>query len=167
MTVRRALAFALGVAVATSLLGLLAALAGRTLRTFGTWPYLVIALIPIATGLHLLGVVRLPISRLPDSGAYRHGGALAAGFLSALLLAPCGTPMLAAVLSYSAYMGKVASGTLLLFVYGIGLSTPLLLVGTASGVASARLARSSAMPWIERCSGVALVAVGLYLLWIS
>ena len=167
MTVRRALAFALGVAVATSLLGLLVALAGRTLRTFGTWPYVVIALIPIVTGLHLLGVVRLPLGRLPGSPAARHGGALAAGFLSALLLAPCGTPILAAVLSYAAYMGKVGSGTFLLFVYGVGLSTPLLLIGTASGAASARLAQSSAMPWIERCGGVALVAVGLYLLWIS
>ena len=167
MTVRRAFTFALGVAIATSLLGLLAALAGRTLRTFGTWPYFVIALIPIAAGLHLLGVVRLPLVRLQGSAAARQGGALAAGFLSALLLAPCGTPILAAVLSYAAYVGKVGAGTLLLFVYGIGLSTPLLLVGTASGAASAHLARSPAMPWIERASGIALVGAGLYLLWIA
>ena len=167
MTFRRAAAFALGVAVATALLGLLAAVAGRTLRTFGTWPYVVIAVIPIITGLHLLGVIRLPLGGLRNSAAARQGGALAAGFLSALLLAPCGTPILAAVLSYAAYVGKVGSGTLLLFVYGIGLSTPLLLVGTASGAASARLARSSAMAWIERGSGVALICFGLYLLWKS
>lgn len=165
MTLRRATAFALGVAIATSALGLLAALAGRTLRSFGTWPYLVIALIPIIAGLHLLGVVRLPLSWFRRSRAAQQSGALAAGFLAALLLAPCGTPILAAVLSYAAYVGSAATGTLLLFVYGVGLSVPLLLVGTVSGAASARLARSSAMVWIERASGVALIAMGLYLLW--
>jgi len=165
ITLRRATAFALGVATATSALGLLAALAGRTLRSFGTWPYFVIALIPIIAGLHLLGVVRLPLSWFRRSNAAQQSGALAAGFLAALLLAPCGTPILAAVLSYAAYVGSAATGTLLLFIYGVGLSMPLLLVGTASGAASARLARSSAMIWIERASGAALVAMGLYLLW--
>lgn len=165
MTLRRAMAFALGVAMATSALGLLAALAGRTLRSFGSWPSLLIALVPIMAGLHLLGVVRLPLSWFRRSSAARQSGALAAGFLAALLLAPCGTPILAAVLSYAAYVGSAATGTLLLFIYGLGLSTPLLLVGTVSGAASARLARSSAMVWIEHASGAALVAMGMILLW--
>lgn len=165
MTFRRATAFALGVAIATSALGLLAALAGRTLRSFGAWPYFVIALVPIIAGLHLLGVVRLPLGWFRGSSTARQTGALAAGFLAALLLAPCGTPILAAVLSYAAYVGTAIGGTLLLFVYGLGLSLPLLLVGTASGAASARLARSSTMLWVERVSGVALIGVGLYLLW--
>lgn len=165
MTFRRAAAFAVGVAIATSLLGLLAAIAGRTLRSFGSWPYVVIALIPIIAGLHLLGVVRLPLSVFRRSAFAQQGGALAAGFISALLLAPCGTPILAAVLSYAAYIGTVAGGTLLLFAYGVGLSLPLLLVGTASGAASARFARSVAMTWIERGGGVALIVMGLYLLW--
>lgn len=165
MTVRRAVAFALGIAIATSIMGLLAALAGRTLRSFGAWPWFVIAIIPIVAGLHLMGVVRLPLSRLQRSRAAQQTGALATGFIAALLLAPCGTPILAAVLSYAAYVGTAAGGTLLLFVYGVGLSLPLLLVGTASGAASARLARSSAMIWVERVSGVALIGMGLYLLW--
>lgn len=167
MTLRRAIAFSVGVATAMSSLGLLAALAGRTLRSFGTWPYVVIALIPIVTGLHLLGIIRLPIGFFRQSTAARNSHALAVGFLAALVLAPCGTPILAAVLSYVAYLGKVAAGTLLLFVYGIGLSTPLLLVGTASGAASARLVGSIAMTWIERVSGVALIALGFYLIWIA
>lgn len=166
-TFRRAAAFAIGIALATSVLGLLAAVAGRTLRTFGTWPYFVIALVPIAAGLHLLGVVRLPVSIIRGSPKAQQSGALAAGFLAALILAPCGTPILAAVLSYAAYVGTIATGTLLLFIYGIGMSVPILLVGTVSGAASARLARSAAMVWIERASGVALIAVGLYLLWIA
>lgn len=166
-TFRRAAAFGLGIALATSILGLLAAVAGRTLRSFGTWPYFVIALVPIVAGLHLLGVVRLPVSIFRGSPKAQQSGALAAGFLAALILAPCGTPILAAVLSYAAYVGTIATGTLLLFIYGIGMSVPLLLVGTASGAASARLARSTAMVWIERASGLALIGVGLYLLWIA
>ena len=165
MTFRRAVAFALGVAVATSLLGLLAAVAGRTLRSFGSWPYFVIALIPIIAGLHLMSVIRLPLSIFSRSTFAQQSGALAAGFISALLLAPCGTPILAAVLSYAAYVGTAAGGTLLLFVYGVGLSMPLLLVGTASGAASARFARSLAMLWMQRVSGVVLLFIGFYLLW--
>lgn len=165
MTFRRATAFAAGVAIATSALGLLAALAGRTLRSFGSWPYLIIALIPIIAGLHLIGAVRLPLSIFRRRPIAQQTGALAAGFVAALLLAPCGTPILAAVLSYAAYVGSAAAGTLLLFVYGVGLSLPLLVVGTASGAASARLARSSAMMWMERASGVALIVIGVYLVW--
>ena len=164
-TLRRATAFAVGVAISTSILGLLAALAGRTLRSFGTWPYLLIALIPIIAGLHLLGVVPLPLAWLHRSSTAQQSSALAAGFLAALLLAPCGTPVLAAVLSYAAYVGSTTTGTLLLFIYGLGLSVPLLLVGTASGAASARLARSPAMRWIERATGVILVLMGLNLVW--
>lgn len=126
-----------------------------------------IALVPIAAGLHLLGVIRLPLSIFQRSVNAQQSGALAAGFLAALILAPCGTPILAAVLSYAAYVGTIATGTLLLFIYGIGLSVPLLLVGTATGAVSVRLARSAAMVWIERTSGIALIGVGLYLLWIA
>ena len=165
VTFRRATAFALGVAVATSLLGLLAAIAGRTLRSFGSWPYVLIALIPIVAGLHLLGVVRLPFPELHRSAFAQQSGALVAGFVAALLLAPCGTPILAAVLSYAAYVGSLTVGSLLLFVYGAGLSLPLLLVGTATGAASARLADSPVMNWLARGSGAGLVAMGFYLLW--
>ena len=165
MTFRRAAAFALGVAIATSFLGLLAAVAGRTLRSLGSWPYFVIALIPIIAGLQLLDVVRLPLSFFRRSAFARQSGVFAAGFFAALLLAPCGTPILAAVLSYAAYVGTAIGGIVLLFAYGVGLSVPLLLVGTASGAASARLARSTAMIWIERASGVALICLGLYVMW--
>lgn len=164
-TFRRAVAFTMGTATATSLLGLLAAIAGRTMRSFGAWPFVLVALIPIAMGLHLLGVLRLRFAS-GISALHRVGGAFAIGFLAALLLAPCGTPILAAILAYVAYVGSAIGGAILLFVYGAGLSAPLLVAGTVGGAAVSRVQRIGGA-WIERSAGVTLVAFGLYLIWLA
>ena len=110
--------------------------------------------------------LRLPLGLFPKQ-AVRNGwlGAFGAGLLLALALTPCGTPVLASVLSYVAYKGSVAYGSLLLLLYGAGWGIPIVLVGTAAGRLTARLERSGYGMWTERISGTALVALGLLLLW--
>lgn len=108
---RRVLAFVLGAASATSVLGLFAALAGRVMGQLGTPARYVIAAIPIVMGLHLVGVLRLPFSsvssRLIPSNLL---GPFGCGFLVSVAITPCSTPVLAAVLSYVAYKGSALYG---------------------------------------------------------
>lgn len=160
-----AAAFVLGTATTTTVLGVLAAAAGYAISVLGRGPRYALALIPIVVGLHLLGWLRLP---LPSrSTGWRTGGLVAAfvaGLVLSLVVGSCGTPILAAILSYAAFKGSLAFGGLLLFTYGVGNGLPLLVVGTGVGELTRRFGSGRAQAWIQRLSGVLLVGLGFYLL---
>jgi cytochrome c biogenesis protein CcdA len=161
-------AFALGIALATTLLGVLAAAAGRVMTGVGGWSRYVIAAVPLVMAMHVLGWIRLPI---PMASRNPNGRGVASSFLAGLLLSlvlvPCGTPLLASVLSYAAYEGSVPYGGMLLFLYGIGAALPVLVVATTAGGLAARLDGNGWRPWVDRVTGAVLLALGLYLLWIA
>ena len=159
----RSAAFVAGIAMATTMLGILAAWVGRTLAGFGGWVAALIGLVPVLVGLHFLGIIRLPLPRpVTQKGATGVIGAFVTGLLFALVLAPCGTPVLAAVLSYAALTGNVAAGGLLLFAYGLGTGLPVLAVGTVASSLAARLDGSGLRRWVDRITGVALIAMGVF-----
>ena len=164
--IKSSAAFVAGVAVATALLGVLAALAGRALTGVSGWASYVIALVPLVMGLHLLGWMKVP---LPALGATTRGttllGSFASGMLLSLVLAPCGTPVLASVLSFAAYKQSVAYGGTLLLAYGLGVGLPILVLGTAAGSLARRFDRLGWRRWVDRGAGVALLALGFFLLW--
>ncbi len=165
-TFSRALLFMLGTATATTILGIVAALAGHVMTNLGGWVRYAVALVPLVMGAHVLGLVRLPIPKGIANGK-RQGllGAYVGGLLLSLVIGPCGTPALAAILSYAAYKGSVLYGGLLLFAYGCGNGLPLLAVGLTAGGLAARLRDALWLRWIERGSGAILVGLGVYLLW--
>lgn len=159
-------ALALGLATATTLLGVLAAIGGRTMTTLsGAWAYAIAAVLLVA-GAHLLGLFRLPALRAPSlPGARGIGTAFLAGLLLALVFGPCGTPLLAGILSYVAFTGSPAYGGALLFVYGIGVAIPVVLLGASAARLAARLERNGGRVWVDRATGALLVAMGLYVIW--
>lgn len=160
----RAAAFVAGTALATTGLGVVAALAGHAATTLGRGPRYALAFVPIIAGLHLLGGLRLPLPSATRSGqAATTLAAFVTGLFLSLVIGSCGTPVLAAILSYAAYQGSILFGALLLFVYGVGNGVPLLLLGTGAGTLTARLS-DSAHVWIDRISGALLVGLGFYLL---
>lgn len=158
-----AAALVAGTAFATTLMGLLAALAGHAVVAFGRWPRYALAFVPLVMGVHLIGWVRLP---MPTAGGpSRRVGfttTFAAGFLLALLVGSCGTPVLAAILAYAAYQGKLLFGATLLSAYGLGTGLPLL----ATGIGADELTRraGTAAPRLERGTGLALLGLGFYLI---
>jgi cytochrome c-type biogenesis protein len=161
-------AFVAGIATATALLGMAAALAGRALSGLGGWAPYLIAVVPIAMGIHLLGWIRIPLPSFSGTiGAGGILGAFATGLLLSLVIAPCGTPVLASVLSFAAYKQSVAYGAALLFAYGIGVGLPILVLGAAASGLARRLDRLGWRVWVDRLSGGALVALGFYLLWVA
>lgn len=158
-----AVAFVLGVALAIALLGSLAAYIGHIAVMSGPIRD-AIAFIPIVMGVHLIGWIRLPML---TPKAFRPGvsGAFGAGLLLSLVIGPCGTPVLASVLSYAAYKQSFVYGGILLFLYGIGDGLPLMLVGTAAGGVLKRLDCSRFGNWINPIVGILLILLGFYLLW--
>lgn len=159
-------AFVAGVATATATLGILAAVAGRALTGLSGWASYLIALVPLVMGMHLLGWMKVPLPAV--RGTPRRArvlGSFASGLLLSLVLAPCGTPVLASVLSFAAYERSIAYGGALLFAYGLGVGLPMLVLGTAAGTLARRFDRLGWRAWVDRGAGVALLALGFYLLW--
>lgn len=124
-----------------------------------------IAAVPLLAGIHLVGWLRLPMPA--PASASRGGGAFAAllaGLLLSLVVGSCGTPVLAAILAYTAHRANLLFGAALLFSYGLGSGLPFLLVGTGTGEIVKRLASGSRQRWTEQGAGVLLLALGFYLL---
>jgi len=167
------LAFAVGLAVTFMLLGVVASLVGGLIGgTSRVW-YYVVAGVCLLLGLSMLGAFGLP--EVPGMGRLRErirlrglSGALALGLVSGLVASQCATPVLAAILSYvMSRPGSLLYGAALLFVYALGRGVPIVLAGTFTGALKQLQALGRWSPIIERASGVVIIGVGLYFLWIA
>ncbi len=161
--------FILGGSVVTTILGIVSGLAGVVFGRVGTWPFYIVSAVPIIFGLYLLKVIhfRLPTFSGFDMKAHGPIGAFFMGGLLGIVITPCATPILAGLLSYVATTGNPTWGGLLLFIYGIGIGIPIILVGTAFASVIARLSSEKSRRWADYISGALLIGVGLYLIWIA
>lgn len=165
-------AFALGLAITFMLLGVIAALLGAWIGSGSRWWYYLVAAICFVIGLHMLGVLHfdLPMlfgglrERIPFKGI---PGALALGLVSGLVASQCATPVLAAILTYVMAEGALAYGATLLFIYALGRGVPVVLAGTFTGALKSMQSLGRWSPVIEKASGVIVLAVGFYFLWIA
>lgn len=99
------------------------------------------------------------------SNKQKGGNLLGVGFmgaLSALIIGPCGGPMLIAMLAYAAGIGTVGEGFVALFAFGNGMGLPLLAVGLLGGELLPRA--GNWMNIIKATAGVILLAVALVFL---
>lgn len=166
------LTFAVGLALTFMLLGVVAALIGIVMGLASTWWYYLVAAVCIVIGLNMLGAVPLhmpawfedPRQRIKLKGL---PGALALGLVSGLVASQCATPVLAAILTYVMAEAALVYGASLLFVYALGRGVPVVLAGTFAGALKQMLAMGRWSTAIERVSGVLLIAVGGYFLWIA
>lgn len=166
------LAFAVGLALTFMLLGVFAALIGGLVGAATTWWYYLVAVICFLIGLNLLGVLQINLPLALGGLRERIGlkgipGALALGLVSGLVASQCATPVLAAILTYVMAKGALLYGAALLFVYALGRGVPVVLAGTFTGVLKSfqKLGRWSGL--IEKASGILVIGVGLYFLWIA
>lgn len=166
------LAFAIGLALTFMLLGVAAALIGGLIGASTRWWYYLVAVVCFIIGLKMLGALNIQLPLWFSSIRERIGlkgipGALALGLVSGLVASQCATPVLAAILTYVMAKGALLYGAALLFVYALGRGVPVVLAGTFTGALKSfqKLGRWSDV--IEKVSGVIVIGVGLYFLWIA
>jgi cytochrome c-type biogenesis protein len=168
-TVGLTLTYAAGLAFFYALLGLLAGLTGTLFGTVSAspWARLAIGNLLLIFALAMLDVipVRVP-RRLMEWAGRRGGGTYGAVFVlgatSGIVAAPCGAPAFAVVLTWVAATRAGAMGFLYLFVFSLGMTALLVVVGLFSG-ALTRLPRSGAwMLWIKRAAAVIMLGVAQY-----
>jgi cytochrome c-type biogenesis protein len=163
------LTYVAGLALLYATLGLIAGMTGTLFGTVSAspWARLVIGNLLLIFGLAMLDV--FPVSaprRLTAWAASLGGGSYPGVFLlgatSGVVAAPCGAPAFAAVLTWVSTTGSALLGFVYLFVFSLGMTALLVLVGVFSG-AVARLPRSGGwMLWIKRLAAVILIAMAQY-----
>jgi len=165
-------AYVTGLSLTYALLGLVAGLTGTLFGSISSnpWLYLLLANLLVGFGLMLLDAVPVPLpQRLLQRAAMlegrgRVGGTFLMGAASGLVAAPCGAPVMAAVLTWVASTRDPVLGFFYLFVFSLGMSTLLALVGLAVGGA-VRLPRPGPwMTWVKRGFAVILFGVAEYYL---
>jgi len=164
--------FVVGLSITFVLLGLLAAAVGALFGWMGKVWYYVVAAVCILIGLELMGLIQVPVptlfARQRDSVRSRGlVGALLLGLISGLVSSQCATPVLVAILTYVMAKGALAYGAILLFIYALGRGVPIVAAGTFAGLARNLSAMGRWTSLLEKASGVLVVAVGLYFLWIA
>ena len=138
------LSYVLSMAITYAIIGAIIAKIGSNLQVQLQSPWAIggFSLIFILLALSMFGLydLRLPsawqtkLSSVSHSKAYgSYLGAAIMGCLSTLILSPCVTAPLIGALSYIAQTGDVSRGSLALFFLGLGMGTPLLIIGTSAG----------------------------------
>ncbi|MGB1408589.1 protein-disulfide reductase DsbD [Alloalcanivorax venustensis] len=90
------------------------------------------------------------------------GGAVLMGVISALVVSPCVTPILAGALLYVAGTGDAVTGAASLFALALGMGVPLIIFGTGGGHFLPRAGQW--MEDIKRFFGVVMLGVAIWLL---
>ncbi|MDX1498031.1 MAG: protein-disulfide reductase DsbD, partial [Salinisphaeraceae bacterium] len=138
------LAYVLAMATAYALFGAIAGLFGHNLQAALQAPMVLIGFsaLFVALALSMFGLYKLQLpnalqNRLTEISAKQRGGTLAGaaimGFLAALIVGPCVAPPLAGALLYIGQTGDPIRGGTALFSMGLGMGTPLIILGTLEG----------------------------------
>jgi len=161
--------YVLGLALVYAMLGLLAGLTGTLFGTVSSnrWAYLAFGNLLLLAALAMLDVIPVAAPRRVVQWAGQLGGgspgaALLLGATSGLVAAPCGAPAFAAVLTWVAASRSAVWGFVYLFVFSLGMTALLVVVGLTSG-SLASLPRSGRwMVWIKRVGAVIMLAMSQY-----
>lgn len=163
------LVFVLGLAITFTALGMVAALAGKLYGNVSSVWNWVVAAMCLVMGLHLTGLVTVPIPSLGGRVQPKTRGlvgALVLGLLFGLVSAPCAAPILVVLLTHIAGSGaSVPWGGVLLLVYALGHSVLILVAGTSMGAARALIENKKAtrvLGVLRTVAGGVIVLVGGY-----
>ncbi len=168
----RTFAYVIGLALAYASLGLFAGLTGTLFGGISTNPWLMVAManLLIAFALMMLDVFPVAVPRRWMEFAARAGdrgglaGTFAMGAASGLVAAPCGAPVMAALLTWVSTTKSAALGFTYLFVFSLGMCALLAVVGLAAGGA-VTLPRSGAwMISVKKVFALLMLATAQYYL---
>jgi cytochrome c-type biogenesis protein len=164
--------FALGILLSIAFVGIITATAGRILGDVGRWTNYVVAGVFFVVGLHLVGVIPMPLNGPGNIGMKMRGmmAAFVLGLIFGIALGPCTFAYMAPVLatSFKVARNSMPLGLGLLLVYGIGHCSVIVAAGTATNYVQRFLNWNQESKGVERLKvicGIMVLAGGLYLIY--
>jgi len=164
------LAYVTGMALTFSALGLFASLTGKIFGLISSHPitYIIVGVVIFLFGLAMLDVFPLILPnfiRLPKSKKGGYFPAFILGLASGLIVGPCLTPALGAILAYLATKQNILYGASLLFVFAYGMGVIFILIGTFSGLFLRIPKLNKWMVYIKKFIGVIIIITGIYFIF--
>ena len=158
-------AFSLGMLIALTVVGLLAAWGGRVLLGVGLTRWL--PLLTLVMGLNMLGLIRWKALRWlggPGGAASGPADAFWLGVPFGLATSPCVLPILITVLVIAATQGSVIFGLIGMIAFALGRSVPVLLLGLFSDQVLALPSVQQLTPYLRQVAGGLIIVLSLYFL---
>jgi thiol:disulfide interchange protein DsbD len=163
------LTYVLGLSLFYAILGLIAGLTGQLFGSVASnkWVLLAVGNVLLICGLVMLDVISVgaPQRLLAWAGTLgggSYGAVLLLGATSGIVAAPCGAPAFAAVLTWVATTKSGVLGFVYLFVFSLGMTAVLVVVGLFSGSIAALPKAGAWMATIKRVAGIILLAMAEY-----
>jgi thiol:disulfide interchange protein DsbD len=162
-----AILYVLGLAATFTLVGLAAALAGRSMglvlqHPVGVLGVVAVLAIMVASSFGAFEI-RLPSGAMARLGARRGlAGSLFMGMVMGLVASPCVGPFLIALITFVAAKGSPALGALSFFVTGLGLGIPYIFLGLFTGLINRFPHGGAWLIWTKRLMGLMLAGLILY-----
>jgi len=166
------LTFVIGSAVTFTVLGVIAATAGRLMGNSADWWYIVLGILMILMALQTWGIFEIIPSSYLLSKNTKKGfiGAFIAGFLGGIFSSPCSTPVLIALLAIVASKGSLLWGILLLLIYSAGHGILAIVAGTSVGFVQ-KLSKSEkygkASSFLKVIMGSVILLIGFYMFYLG
>ncbi|MCM8780809.1 MAG: sulfite exporter TauE/SafE family protein [Candidatus Omnitrophica bacterium] len=164
------LIYVTGIAITYSILGLAASLTGKLFGFISSYPltYILVGGVIIFFGLAMLDLFGLSLPGLFKVLPLKRKGYISIfllGLTSGLVIGPCTTPALAAILVYLTTRQNIVYGMTLLFVFAYGMSVILILVGTFSSLIVSLPRSGRWMIYIKKLCGMIILVGGLYFIF--
>lgn len=166
------LSYTMGIATTFASLGLISAYTGMIFGSIMANPFVIIGivlmLIYLALSMFDIVQMRMPKALSSNMLSSSNGGSFLSAFFfgaaSGIVASPCSSPALLMLLSLTTTIGNPYFGFILLFTFGIGLSIPLLIIGTFSSSLSMLPQAGMWMVEIKHFFGFLLLGMCLYFL---
>ncbi len=163
------LCYVLGLALVYASLGLVAGLTGTLFGTISSnpWAYLAFGNLLLLAALAMLDVIPVSapqrlVAWASRLGADSLGGAFLMGATSGLVAAPCGAPAFTVVLTWVAASQSAVWGFISLFVFSLGMTALLVVVGLFSGAIAALPRSGMWLGWVKRIAAIIILAMAEY-----
>ena len=159
-----------GMAITYSFLGILAVLTGSIFGKFSSSPLvnLIAGMVILIFGLSMFDLFNFNFSSHPRLPAFKRGNyisALVLGLVSGLMISPCLTPILGAILAYLSTTKNIFYGGFLLLSFSYGMGLIFILIGTF-GVSFTGLPKSGNwMVAIKKVCAAILILAGAYFIF--
>ena len=161
--IRESLIFTLMRAFILALVGLTAAFIGSKFITIQARLFIILGAIYIILGILAIINMYSPIFKIDINLAkyVKHKGAISLGLIFGLVIPACAIALVIALTGRALVVGNLFDGFLSLFVFGLALSSPLVVISCfekSNKIIQKFAAKAKSWPWL---TGVVLILVGV------
>jgi cytochrome c-type biogenesis protein len=167
----RPLAIVLGLSISFTSMGIITSIFGATLTAYLGYLNIFAEILLITMGIALLFDLNLfnvfgNFSSLANNKREGLFGGLLLGLSLGIVWLPCVGSVLGSILTMVAVSGKVAYGALMLFIYSIGFSIPMLFVAYSASYSSSKIQNVSKYGFqLKKIAGLIIIGVGFYMVY--